>query len=71
MESILKWGGLVLVALLLGAAIGLLTAFPVMLLWNAVMPGVFGLKAISFSEALMLSLLSSLLFKSSNSSNSK
>lgn len=63
-------GWVALLAVLIGAAIGLLTALPVMFLWNAVMPGVFGLKVIGFSEALMLSLLSSLLFKSSNSSSS-
>lgn len=71
MESILKWGLVAVVASLLAVAIGVATAFPVMLLWNALMPNLFGLKIISFTEALMLSVLCSLLFKSSSGSSSK
>lgn len=64
----LTWIGLLILGLLLGSLIG---ALPVMLLWNAVVPSIFGLKAISFTEALMLSLLCSCLFKSTSTSSSK
>lgn len=70
METILQWAGLTLIALLLGAAIGLLLGFPTMLLWNAVIPGIFSLPTIDFFQALALNLLCSILFKSSPSSSS-
>jgi hypothetical protein len=39
-------------------------AFPVMLLWNWLMPVIFGLTEITFFQALGLMLLCGLLFKS-------
>jgi hypothetical protein len=63
----LTWIGLTFLGLFLGALIG---AIPVMLLWNAVVPSIFGLKVISFMKALALSCLSSCLFKSTPSSSS-
>ena len=63
----LTWIGLTFLGILIGSLIG---ALPVMLLWNAVVPSIFGLKVISFTEALMLSLLSSCLFKSTTTSSS-
>lgn len=63
----LTWVGLTFLGLLLGS---LLSAIPVMLLWNAVVPSIFGLKVISFTEALVLSCLSTCLFKSTPSSSS-
>jgi len=48
-----------------------LTALPVMWAWNAIIPTIFGLTSITFSQALWLSLLCSCLFKSSSSSSSK
>ncbi len=50
--------------------IGLIGGLPVLILWNWLMPEIFGLKSITFVQALGLSLLSSILFKSSSSSNS-
>lgn len=35
---------------------------PVMLLWNAVMPVIFGLTKITFGQAIVLNLLASVLF---------
>jgi hypothetical protein len=63
MEDIAKGFGLALIAVI-GAAL------PVMLLWNVVVPDLFGLPSISFWQALGLSMLSALLFKSSSSSGS-
>lgn len=57
-------GGLILIAFAC-----LLMAIPVMLLWNWLMPEIFGLIEIGFWQALGLCFLSSALFKSSNSSS--
>lgn len=70
MDKIVTWAVIGLMGLLIAVAIVVLTALPVMLLWNAVIPELFGLKAISFMQALLLSVLCSLLFKSSSSSSS-
>ena len=56
-------GGVFLIVL-----IGLLLAFPTMLLWNWLMPLIFGLIKINFWQALGLNVLSSILFKPSSSS---
>lgn len=46
--------------------LAVLYALPVMLLWNWLMPLLFGLPKVTFLQALGLSLLSNFLFKSSN-----
>ena len=56
------------VGVLLIAAV--LTALPVMWLWNVLMTAKFGLPALSFVDALYMSLLCGLLFKDSSSSSS-
>ena len=50
-------GALALAALIIG--------LPVMLLWNRMMPPLFGFKEIGFAQAVGLSLLCRLLFKPS------
>lgn len=50
--------------------IALIVSLPVWLLWNWLMPIIFGLKAITWLQALGLSVLSGLLFKSSTSTKS-
>lgn len=67
MEKIISWLGLGLLALLVAALLGVVTGFPVMLLWNWLMPVIFGLPTISFWQAIGLSVLSSILFKSNSS----
>lgn len=42
-----------------------LSALPMMLLWNWLMPSIFGLPAITFVQALGMGLLASILFKTS------
>jgi protein-S-isoprenylcysteine O-methyltransferase Ste14 len=69
LENIVKIVGLVVVGVVVIIIGAVLTAFPVMLMWNYLMPVVFGLKTISFGQALILSLLCSTLFKSSPSSS--
>ena len=42
----------------------MLLGFPLQLLWNWLMPSIFGLKYITFWEAVGLNTISSILFKS-------
>jgi len=62
--------GLLGIVLSLGLALAgaFLYSLPVMLLWNAVIPAVFGLKPLTWLEALWLSLLCALLLKPTASS---
>lgn len=71
MEKIVTWAGITVLAVVLVAAISALLALPVYLLWNAVIPSVFGLTTITFMQAIQLSLLSSCLFKSSCSNSGR
>lgn len=63
-------GGVVLLVILLGILMSLLLGLPLMLLWNWLMPSLFGLTKITFWQAVGLNLLSSILFKNSSSSSS-
>ena len=47
-----------IIALFLALCLGA----PVMLLWNAVMPVIFGLTKITFGQAILINLLASVLF---------
>jgi hypothetical protein len=47
----------------------ILLAWPTMLLWNWLMPSVFGLRTITLWQAMVLNFLSSILLKNSTSSN--
>lgn len=71
MKDLLTWVGVAVVIALVSAALGIFIAFPVMWLWNAVIPSLFGLKAITWIEALCLYALCDLLFKSHTSSGGK
>ena len=57
-------GGLALIVFL-----SFLLSLPVMLLWDAVIPAIFGLKEITWLQAWGLSLLCGLLFKSHTTSS--
>jgi Ca2+/H+ antiporter, TMEM165/GDT1 family len=50
--------------LVLGAVAVLVFGFVVMSLWNAILPGVLGVKAITFAQALGIFILSKILFGS-------
>ena len=56
-------GTLVLIAIILG--------LPLMLLWNWLMPVIFGLKFITFWQAVGLNVLSGIIFKSPTSTAKK
>lgn len=57
--------GVLVIAFLLD----LLLAWPFMLLWNWLMPMIFGLTTLTFWQSFGLMLLASFLFKSSGTSN--
>ena len=63
--------GLAVIGIFVIVGIAVLTALPVMWMWNYLMPVIFGLKEIDFTQALLLSALCSTLFKSSPSTSSK
>lgn len=63
----------ILSALLFIAALGfvaLLAGLPVMLLWNWLMPKIFGLPELTFLQAFGMFWLTSILFKGQSSSSS-
>lgn len=71
MKNLMNWLILGIVAIAIACVGAAIAAIPVMLLWNWLMPLIFGLKQLTFLEALGVSLLSSILFKSSSGSSSK
>ena len=46
-----------------GVTVSLVIAYPLMILWNGLIPAVFGLKTITFWDSFGLYLLSDLLFR--------
>lgn len=62
---------LIATIIVVGAALVLVFTFPVMWLWNWLMPDIFGLQTITFLQAMGLVALSSLLFRSGSGSSSK
>jgi len=63
--------GLFIASILLVAVIAVIMAFPVQWLWNScLVPAVEQVNPISFTQALGLNILCSILFKSSNTSKS-
>lgn len=61
--------GLILGIVLLGVIMSALLAIPTMLIWNAVVPDVFGLPLIDFGQAILLNFLSYIFFKDTSSSS--
>ncbi|MEK6881842.1 MAG: hypothetical protein AABY22_19650 [Nanoarchaeota archaeon] len=59
------------VLVIFGPIIALVVGFPTMLLWNWLMPPIFGLPEISFLQAVGLFLLSNILIRNSSSVKSK
>jgi hypothetical protein len=68
MDKIFETIVLGLLVLVIVAFFALLLAFPTMLLWNWLMPVIFGLTKITFWQAVGINFLSGILFKSSSSS---
>ena len=71
MEDFFKAIGLVFVAVFIILFFSFISAWFVMLLWNWLIPAIFGLKVITFWQAFGLNLLSGLLLKSQSFNNKK
>lgn len=67
--SLVIWA-VVFAVFIAGGIIALLVAWPLMLLWNWLLPVIFGFKVITFWQAFGLVFLTNILFKS-HSVNSK
>lgn len=63
-KTILRWTGMIVGGALLGVLIAFLFGWAVMLLWNWLMPPLFGLPTIGFWKAWGIVILSHILFKS-------
>ncbi len=71
LETLAKVVGVIAGVVILLVVLALLLALPTMWLWNWLMPEIFGLKPISFWQALGLNMLSAILFKNSSCSKGK
>lgn len=58
--------GYVVLVIIVAVILTLISGYPLMLLWNALIPDIFGLPVITYWQAVGLALLSSILFKSYN-----
>lgn len=65
MNNITKFALAVIFALISSTLGALIISIPIMLLWNYLMPGLFGFKEINFFQAVAMGMLSSLLFNTS------
>jgi fucose permease len=63
--------GTVIGAIALIVGLSLVWAFPTMLLWDWLMPELFGLKQVTLFQAWGLNVLCGVLFKSHTNTNSK
>lgn len=70
MDTFVKVVGTMIGLLAAGVFIAALLGLPVMWLWNALMPEIFGLKTIGFWQAVGLNVLCSILFKGTSTSSS-
>jgi hypothetical protein len=70
-KNVFKVIGWIIIGLLIAAATAFLFGFFVMLLWNWLMPSIFGLNEISYIQAWGLVLLAHILFKSGHSGNGR
>ena len=63
MNNIIETTGSILSAILLVVLVAAILGFPLMWLWNWLMPGIFNLPEITFWQALGLNALSTILIK--------
>lgn len=63
--------GALLFVLAMSFVIGIIVAYPLMWLWNKLLPELFGLPTISFWQAFGIYFLCGLLFRSTHTTNNK
>ena len=66
MDTVIKFLGTIVLAFFAVVAVAAFLSLPVMLLWDWLMPTLFGLTTITWFQAWGLMFLSGLLFKSHN-----
>lgn len=71
MDTIINLLSTISAAFLIAVGLALLIGGPLWLLWNWLMPTIFGLPYITFWQAVGLNLLSSILFKPTVNVNKK
>lgn len=71
MQTVLNVLSALSAAFLIAVGLALLIGGPLWLLWNWLMPDIFGLPHITFWQAVGLNLLCSILFKPTISNNNK
>lgn len=70
LDNVAKGVGVVVLGAVSVVAFAFIGSVPIYLLWNDLMPSLFGIKQVTFWQALEVSLLASSLFNSSHSSKS-
>ena len=63
MDKLVAFLGVIVLIIVISAVM----TFPTMLLWDGIMPDLFGVKQITFMQAWGLNLLCSILFKTTSS----
>ena len=71
MDKLIAVAVIALGALCIVFLISCLYALPILLLWNWLMPAIFGLSKITFLQSLGISILSGMLFKSNVTTKSE
>jgi hypothetical protein len=71
METFLKGLGATILVLVIAALFSFLLGWFVMLLWNALLPAIFGITTITYWQGVGICLLSNLLFKGTSTSSNK
>lgn len=66
MEIAEKVGSTLLILVVVSIILAVLLGLPLMLLWNWLLPTIFGLPKITFWQAVGLNFLSTILFKNSS-----
>lgn len=66
MEIAEKIGSTLLILVVVSIILAVLLGLPLMLLWNWLLPTIFGLPKITFWQAVGLNFLSAILFKNSS-----
>jgi hypothetical protein len=69
METLVKTLMGLLGVIVVGALVCVIMGLPLMILWNWLMPTIFGLTTITFWQAIGLNILATILFQSHTSSD--
>lgn len=71
METVSKTLGLIIIGIFIILIVSVISGFPIMWLWNWLMPSIFGLTKINIWQAIGLGMLCNFLFKVVVNNNKK